>query len=962
MYVRLGYEFNIACRAFTSIGVETSDLGPVPEALRSILEDTLSQEACPASLDRYLPRIRDIIINLLHGLKRKQSRLRARQTREDSQASSSRAGSGQSGLTQILDSVPPHRPTSRNIERRVGSGGSTFAEDFGVLPRTSSVQNGASSPAREKNGISLSEQTSRDLGQDPEPNLPSSPTDSSLSSNTMQSMPILFPDYQKPPMERMPHQPNPTSAVRPPPPPPPKEQDALAALQRGGDLERRASRRYSAYQISKVLGASPSGVPMLPSSQNSPIPNRGRDVRESLNAVRVRGNQGTRQRSTNRFGEPSPTRGNPVPRRISEASQESGQSNENANSKPHIESTEDDIPTIKTPGDKYGPSFADLNNVTRPEFGGIANGTSINGASKLANHGTNEVESSEPQTERTPILQHRDDTVSLSHGPQPNMSSEHVEQFVPEQSPQPGKELTLFLQYKSKIKKYVLQDGLSDLSMARLQLAFIEKFAWNTHSNGIDLPEIYIQDSVSGVRHELEDLSDVKDRSVLVLNVEVLDEVKRHFDEGLGGLRRAVDGVRTALEGQQTTIKQVSTLQQDAAKSIARLPTGPLQLSTRAPSLNSLKTNEIRSSSPSVDASNQISSIQSLRRDLAVVRQAFTSFTTEVSTSMSEIRAKAVAVQSNAVEMTVPALDVTGGRAYVNTGKKTVGEESEAIVNRVDDLQDLVEDLRKDVVTRGVRPLPRQLETVSKDISLATAGLKKMQEYVKREKPVWTKIWEKELELVCNDREFLTMQEELVADLEDDLEKATQTFALVEQATKQQNLHASQTSTGTVNLRNTSRSLNSMSNDLDVDPMKAKDGVLGEVRALQPNHETRLEAIARAEKARQRELENRREGEFKKELGSFVDEGKLKKSGGVEEAERLRKAKDEKNRREGWEVQQARAAGKAKESEDKTRKDNSEPSNGSDEGTMSPELQHFSEAHEEQGDELPATSTDAGER
>ena len=38
VYVRLGYEFNMACRAFTAINVDTSDLGNVPENLRHILE------------------------------------------------------------------------------------------------------------------------------------------------------------------------------------------------------------------------------------------------------------------------------------------------------------------------------------------------------------------------------------------------------------------------------------------------------------------------------------------------------------------------------------------------------------------------------------------------------------------------------------------------------------------------------------------------------------------------------------------------------------------------------------------------------------------------------------------------------------------------------------------------------------------------------------------------------------
>ncbi|KAI9640234.1 Bud site selection protein 6 [Ciborinia camelliae] len=45
--------------------------------------------------------------------------------------------------------------------------------------------------------------------------------------------------------------------------------------------------------------------------------------------------------------------------------------------------------------------------------------------------------------------------------------------------------------------------------------------------------------------------------------------------------------------------------------------------------------------------------------------------------------------------------------------------------------------------------------------------------------------------------------------------------------------------------------LNSALNRIDpIDPATAKEGVLGEVRALQPNHENRLEAIERAEKIR----------------------------------------------------------------------------------------------------------------
>ncbi|MCJ1399009.1 Bud site selection protein 6 [Xylographa trunciseda] len=921
VYVRLGYEFNIACRAFNAVGVETADLGPVPEKLRAILEDTLSQDASTASLDKYLPRIRDIIINLLHGLKRKQQKLRQKQGREGSSSSTLPAQrmlsngstvtlSGATSLTQMLDEVPQSRPRSNTPERRSGNSAAHATEDPGVPPRTSSVQNVNSRPTRVENSAIPPDSSTRNFNKDGR-SAPPTLSDSSLSSNTMQVLPVLSPEEYRLPIQRLSTHEDDDSHTHPPPPPPPKQQDALAALQRGGELERRASRRYSAYQISKHLGASPSGVPMLPPTQNTPIPNRGKDVRDSLNAVRTRGSLlPSRQKSVHRGPEQSPTRGTAVRRISEEPNLQDAKLMDNASDKPQ----ESDSPAVKTLEDKSGPAYSNPNETEIPVLGTTVNGLPQSRVDGLAGFDTSQIAEKENQREAT-IHQHLrpDSTVAYNEVHRPaRRISPPMQEFVAEQSPQPGKELTIFLQYKSQIKKFVLPDGLNDLSVARLQLAFIEKFAWNTHNNGNDLPEIYIQDPVSGVRHELEDLGDVKDRSVLVLNVEILDEVKKHIDEGLGGLRRLVEGVRNAVDGQQIAIQQVSERQQEVAKNIATVAALPTQSQRRVGSLETYKPIGTRTSTSSAETNPQIAEVQTLRRDLAIVRQAFSDFKSEVELSMKSVQSKASSMKASTTDNAAPKVEIGSGRAYVNAGKKSVGEESENIVNRVDDLQDIVEDLRKDVVTRGVRPLPRQLETVSKDISVATADLKKMQEYVKREKPVWTKIWESELQLVCDDREFLTLQEELVTDLEDDLAKATQTFALVEEATKQQNLHSAPGNPG--GLRNTSRGLSSMAPD--VDPVKAKDGVLDEVRALQPNHETRLEAIERAEKARQKELEDRRDGEFKKELGSFVEEGKLRKSGGVEEAERSRKAKDERNRREGWEKQQARQAYKANKADD----------------------------------------------
>lgn len=860
VYVRLGYEFNMACRAFTAINVDTSDLGNVPELLRNILESTLSQEASAESLEKYLPKIRDIIINLLHGLKRKQTRLRQRQQRERDGGAS---GTGSGDSAEATSPPVPPRTTSTSTMGSAGSGLTTLLNEGledGYRPasqRDDGRNNAAPSPTKR---FLQREQSRGSVNSD----------QSSLSSNTMQNIPVL-PPY--PGDETIPSGPSASDLSSldnfPPPPPPPKEsqQSALAALQRGGDLERRASRRYSAYQISKHLG-SQGGFPVLP-PQITPIPNRGRgEAWESMRAMQardtVRHKRNTSSQSRTATLDSSPVR---VPRRVSEEPE--------------------DLP-IQVP-------------TARAELPAAREDEKFQPSATLNGPPSDVLAATETEEQEKPVP------------PAPAPAPPIVRAVTPDkppsnftETPPPTKDLTLFLQYKSKVKKFVLSGGYEELSIGRLQLAFIEKFSWNTQQNGADLPDIYIQDPVSGVRHELEDLSDIKDRTVLVLNVEQLDEVKRHIDDGLGSLKQMMAEMKQNVHDQGAALQSVSERQQETAKDLARLTAAPPTVAAAAPMESPKQATGPAQASRKLSP-GQLSEVQSLRRDLAVLRQTYSNFQSEVQGSMSALRAKAANVKIAATAIAVPDVEGNAGHAYVVTGRKQLNQDSDRLVNRVDDLQDLVEDLRKDVVHRGVRPLPRQLEAVTRDIALLTKELSKMEESMKQEKPIWTKIWEKELEDVCQGRDELRLVEDLIVDLRDDLEKASETFALVEQATKEQMKDAGGAGTGpggVIVARQFSKGLTSIrENATGVDPNAAKEGVLGEVRALQPNHENRLEAIERAEKLRQKELARRRENPLTKELATFVEEGKLKKSGGVEEVERARKAKDERIRREVWERQ-----------------------------------------------------------
>ncbi|PHH73564.1 hypothetical protein CDD80_3728 [Ophiocordyceps camponoti-rufipedis] len=830
VYVRLGYEFNMACRAFTAINVDTSDLGNVPDLLRHILEATLSQEASVASLDKYLPRIRDIIINLLHGLKRKQQRLRQKQQGRDQDGnplperttSVSTVSSGNTGLTNLLEEglENGYRPGSQR-----GEG----APQGNVY----------SSPSRRFNGQRDGSRASFTSEQ------------STLSSNTMQNIPVLPPYPEDGSKSSMPSLPSTSdlsidSFPPPPPPPPPDNQSsALAALQKGGDLERRASRRYSQYQISKHLGGSASSVPMLP-SQNGPLPNRGRrEARESLRAVQSREgihhsrNVSTQSRPT--AVDSSPSR---IPSRVSEEPE--------------------------TPSNSMEASM------------------SVDRQGQIAS----------PEPSRAKLAASHKEQEKVGEG-----ESKPVETFFSvSPPPTPTKDLTLFLQYKSKVKKMVLPEGRDELSIGRLQLAFIEKFSWNTQQNGADLPEIYIQDPVSGVRHELEDLSDISDRTVLVLNVEPLDEVKRHIDDGMSALTKIVREVKQNMDDQGQTLQIVSDRQQETASELARLATAsPSAVGAGATAGGALTDGPRIPAGPGRKlGQDHLGELQILRRDLAIMRQTYSTFQSDIQSSMSSIRSKAAKVKTAAAQAAVPDMDGDAGYSYVKHGRKQLNSDSDRLVGKVDDLQDLVEDLRKDVVHRGVRPLPRQLEDVAKDIAGLTKELMKMEDYMQEEKPIWTKIWEKELEDVCQGRDELRLMEDLLLDLRDDLEKASETFTLVERATKEQ-MKDNGTGASAGIARQFSRGLENLGNSLN--QSAAKEDVLGEVRALQPNHENRLEAIERAEKLRQKELEGRRGNAMQREIANFVEEGKLRKSGGFEEVERARKAKDDRIRREVWERQ-----------------------------------------------------------
>lgn len=733
VYVKLGNEFNLACRSFIAAGIETHDLGDVPAMLRQVLERTLSEEASKQALDKYLPHIREIIVVLLRQLKHKQNLARQR------------SGSA----TQIA-----HHNHSRSISAAsgasIGSGPAMAVKSASSGSATHTRRNSAGLPHQ---GIS----TPQKPPQGPGP----------------ATQPPAHPQIRPPPPPGGLHTPGttPGPGIGSPAPdintgspvrlnqPPVSPSGALTALQQSHALERRASRRFSQYHMTKIMNGAPENA--LPTSApHSTVP---ADYTETGSVIEDR----DPPRSARKVKTSTLTS---VPE--STLSDLSGSS-----------------PTSPTPG---------------------------------------------PSKVTMPVAQ----------------------------------SFAVFFRMGGKIRKGTLTPPPS---LAAIRLQFVDLFGY-TPLTGEVFPDLTIQDHDTGVEYELTQatLQDVKFGSLITLCAKTEQELS--MSEQIKNLAAVVTDLSTKVDTRLGAVppkgsrgNPLGTPQIPGTPQLGRNPQQP-----RRGSGDSV-TNPQRVASPVQRLPSD--STEYFRQELAVMRQICNKAVNSARQEIKVIQARLAELQAS---------NQGSNRGFMSASHQKLGEETQQLVTWLEDLQDLVESQRKDVASRGVRLSQKQLDGVNRQLHKATQDLNNLQNFIKREKPTWSKTWEAELNTIVEEQHFFKLQEQLVNDLGLDLKSAKETFDLVEQCS----LELSKTDVK----RNPVAAIPPAHSD---QLFKVADAVLGEVSALKPNHAQRVEAIERAERLRKRELEIRNNDEFKQELGDFVEENKLKQSGGVEEAERRRKERDE---------------------------------------------------------------------
>ncbi|WVW81531.1 hypothetical protein I302_103526 [Kwoniella bestiolae CBS 10118] len=931
IYVRLGNGFEVCIQAFHRTGISTHELDAIPNDLRACLEQCLSYDQNHETLEVYLPEIRQIIYNLLHGLKQKQAaykRLIQERQRENppqavvmptAQPTGTAPGGGHRQRKPSKgEIIPPPESDPRMTHKSGGSGSissTSPASQHSNLPSTKVPSSSAlaergnnrtglpSRPAppdafrpprmrapeqipqhkRSASPVPMAQEPVRhQLVDNPVPAAPSPPptiqvhnlpsskppprpdrfsrdsyssqrpvsrfsADSDITNGSpIRSPPNRSPAKQNEPLPQTEQEPSPpippslpvlnlpaaldlpdepqhsatptpssvpTQSIDGLPDVPPETRATLAALQRSDALERRASKRFSSYTFNKMLPGSP--------GKKSGV--------------------GSPQRPTRRADRPPPMPA--LPESLTNA----------ALNKAVSLDADQDIPVATT----HLQANGELARPVTP---------------------TGEV-TSDDQSDRS---------VRVVKTPDPDDIGQHATPR-PRSSVSAPTSVSVFLQIGRQVKKATVD---LPVSMSNLRLLFMERFEYDPGME--DFPDVYIRDNRTGVQFELEDMEELKDGCVLNLNIEPLDQVKQHFDTTFASLmqeikdmKKAIDTTRrhsmtpspsllavspsTQMSRPSTIVRRPSSETMAPSSSTTAVPLGPRPGS---PSPRLGPTN--LSPEKEAELQKQHDELQSLRRDLAVMRQLHVDFLNETKESFGKLRTQ------NSAMRDVVKTKMGGNRALLDNSKTKLESQCQDTIQSVEDVSDLIDKAREDASKRYVTPSKTQMNTIMNDLEKAKKLVDQLSSDVQLADPMWRATWQTELHRVMEEQKLLSYQIKLCTDLKKDLEDVEKIFSNVQDFVVQRTVNGGRVaSSGKTFIKP------------EQEPEEEGGGIgnlLLEIRTKEGDPNSRLKAIEQQQKQREREKLNKVD-EFEEELK--LGSKKLKKTGGTEEAERIRQRKNE---------------------------------------------------------------------
>lgn len=367
-----------------------------------------------------------------------------------------------------------------------------------------------------------------------------------------------------------------------------------------------------------------------------------------------------------------------------------------------------------------------------------------------------------------------------------------------------------------------------------------------------------------------------------------LDQVKQHVDLKFANmLQELKDGLKD-MKGALEQSRRHSAIQPapsllapspSMGRPIGRLGEATPQTSpsaTRAP-LPPLITDNTPlkvTSASEAQIKAQLDEVQSLRRDLAIMRQVHVDFLSETKESFAKLR------KENSVMRELVKTKMGGSRALLDNSKSKLELLCADTITAVEEVSDVIDAARDDAFKRFVHPTRTQMKKIEGDLKKAHELIDAFANEVASIEPTWRSTWHHELSRVMDEQKLLPHQTKLAVDLKSDITDAEEVFRNVSDFVDQRTTNAAK------GVRAAYR---------PPTPDEGSGGVqnlLMEIRTKEADPNQRLRAIEAQQKAREREKANQTD-EFQDELSGFVQGRKLKKTGGTDEVERQRQRKQD---------------------------------------------------------------------
>lgn len=416
----------------------------------------------------------------------------------------------------------------------------------------------------------------------------------------------------------------------------------------------------------------------------------------------------------------------------------------------------------------------------------------------------------------------------------------------------------IFVKFKDQVKKVHIK---LPTTIANLKVLFTQKF--NYSPPGISaFPKFNIQNDISKIAYELENVEDIKYGAIISLQQPDLQtSIFKYMDSQMNDIKNDMMNMEDRI---YKKFEQIQFNQQSIT-------------SISQPTRNSVEVDYEKELKKKIEQTQeQQKLIDELSDQVKKVKQHQLRTSKRLTDIVNGTVDCIVKFQDSGL---VPAN--VSENSYVKDCKTKVSEGCESLVEKLDDLQDVIEFMKRDITKHNIKPSEKQIDHLFKEMKKTKQDLNKFTEFTKIERKNLSTIWTKQMATIAADQRFFKAQEEIIGLLEQDYQSAQETFDLIVSCSKQ------------LEKGSLAYKTKLPVPDPTISPWDASKLVMAEVDGIVPNHEERVEAILKAERVREMEKELRLKDEFKEELDEFVSNEKLKKGTmSISELEKLRQEKD----------------------------------------------------------------------